>query len=259
MIQATPDMCNYCFHVLHDHFHGQQSPPPPHIPNGECALFVTWKKYAKTKHEDLRGCKGTHGLQPLHEGLKRFALCSAFEDTRFDPIVKKEIPDLECSVSLLGCFERADNCYDWELGVHGMKIEFSVPNKRSSGQYCATFLPSVAVTQGWTKEKTIERLVQKSGYEGPITRELLAAIQLTRFQASVSEALYNDFTEYYKRYQQQQQEHSTNHAPPQQSPNNNNNNQKGNNGKLANLKSSFTGMFNNSTSASTSTSSKSRR
>ena len=38
-------------------------------------LFVGWKKSSKDgSDERLRGCKGTHGTLPLHEGLRQYAL-----------------------------------------------------------------------------------------------------------------------------------------------------------------------------------------
>jgi hypothetical protein len=42
---------------------------------GRSPLFVGWKKTSKDgSDERLRGCKGTHGTLPLHEGLRQYAL-----------------------------------------------------------------------------------------------------------------------------------------------------------------------------------------
>jgi AMMECR1 domain-containing protein len=56
-------------------------------------------------------------------------------------------------VSLLSCFETASGgWHDWELGVHGIIIEFVDPDPPSAGcRRSATFLPEVAQEQGWSK------------------------------------------------------------------------------------------------------------
>jgi hypothetical protein len=111
-------------------------------------LFVGWKKSSKDgSDERLRGCKGTHGTLPLHEGLRQYALLryvvashritrphvapgsrcahrdtptlacdrSAFDDSRFRPVTEDEVPRLACTVNLLFAFEKCDDCFDWEV------------------------------------------------------------------------------------------------------------------------------------------------
>ena len=61
---------------------------------GPCSpLFVTWNTGASRR---LRGCIGTFEPQPLYEGLADYALTSALHDSRFMPITKRELPNLEC-------------------------------------------------------------------------------------------------------------------------------------------------------------------
>jgi len=80
--------------------------------NGDSPLFVTWNLVSSGGGRKLRGCIGTFEALPLAQGLKSYALtayvycfapseCSAFDDSRFDPISKKEIPKLECWFVLL--------------------------------------------------------------------------------------------------------------------------------------------------------------
>jgi AMMECR1 domain-containing protein len=52
-----------------------------------------------------------------------------------------ELPLLHCSVSLLHDFERAATPTDWELGRHGINIEFKDPV--SGKRRHATYLPEV--------------------------------------------------------------------------------------------------------------------
>lgn len=86
----------------------------------------------------------------------------AFDDTRFSPIPQSLLPSLSCSLTLLGSFEPCTNAMDWTLGTHGIRISFIHRGRR----YGATYLPDVAVEQGWSKEETVESLMRKAGWDG---------------------------------------------------------------------------------------------
>jgi AMMECR1 domain-containing protein len=105
-------------------------------------LFVTWKI---GKDKRLRGCIGTFNAMNLQSGLREYAVTSAFKDSRFSPVTREEFPKLSVSVSILRHFEDGDDYLDWEVGVHGIRIEFinEKGNKRT-----ATYLPEVASEQG---------------------------------------------------------------------------------------------------------------
>ncbi|KAL5340049.1 AMMECR1 domain-containing protein [Aspergillus crustosus] len=126
-------------------------------------LFVTWNTLSKSGRKSLRGCIGTFEAQELSYGLKSYALTSAFDDTRFSPIPESLLPSLSCSLTLLGTFEPCTNALDWTLGLHGLRISFIHRGRR----YGATYLPDVAVEQGWTKEETVISLMHKAGWDGP--------------------------------------------------------------------------------------------
>ena len=87
---------------------------------------------------------------------------SAFEDTRFRPIPLRELPSLECGVTLLTNFEPAPDPMAWEIGKHGLRISFTWQGR----VYGATYLPDVAREQGWTKEETMVSLMRKAGGSG---------------------------------------------------------------------------------------------
>jgi len=125
-------------------------------------LFVTWNTVSRSGHKSLRGCIGTFEALPLASGLATYALTSAFDDTRFSPILASSLPSLSCSLTLLADFEPCDNALDWTLGRHGLRISFTHRNRRHG----ATYLPDVAVEQGWTKEETVESLMKKAGWDG---------------------------------------------------------------------------------------------
>ncbi|KAH3671104.1 hypothetical protein OGAPHI_000815 [Ogataea philodendri] len=149
-----------------------------------CPLFVTWNVLDGTD-KVLRGCIGNFGDLTLPEGVKDYALVAAFEDSRFDPISAAELPDLACSVTLLKNFEKAKDALDWELGKHGIRILIN-------GQRSATFLPEVAVEQGWNKDQTLDHLVRKAGYY--VTNWKQVQIELTRYQGLKESIDYETFT-----------------------------------------------------------------
>jgi len=98
-------------------------------------LFVTW-----LKNGDLRGCIGTFAEDvELGDTLARYSLIAAVQDTRFEPIDESEFPSLRCEISLLSSFEKIDDPLDWEVGKHGIEIEF-----KDGKTYRGTFLPNVA-------------------------------------------------------------------------------------------------------------------
>ncbi|KAJ3331032.1 AMME syndrome candidate protein 1 protein [Blyttiomyces sp. JEL0837] len=105
---------------------------------------------------------------------------SAFQDHRFDPIQLSEFTKLTCGVSLLVDFEKGKDYLDWEVGVHGIWIEFKDHNGRKR---TATYLPEVAKEQGWTKVEAIESLLKKGGHQGPFDDEVFEEIVLTRYKS----------------------------------------------------------------------------
>mmetsp|Transcript_53085 Transcript_53085/g.72701 ORF Transcript_53085/g.72701 Transcript_53085/m.72701 type:complete len:162 (+) Transcript_53085:56-541(+) len=121
-------------------------------------LFITWMK-----NGDLRGCIGTFQANKLGKTLQRYSLIAAVQDTRFDPISMDELPTLRAEVSLLTNFEEIQDPLDWEVGKHGIEIDF----KDAAGRdYGGTFLPNVAPEQGWNQTETLEYLCRKAGYRG---------------------------------------------------------------------------------------------
>lgn len=70
---------------------------------------------------------------------------SALKDSRFNPITRDEFPRLFVSVSILRHFEPAADYLDWEVGIHGIRIEF---HNEKGQKRTATYLPEVAPEQG---------------------------------------------------------------------------------------------------------------
>lgn len=90
----------YCFDELISMLNEDDEPTkyPATLLDPSYPIFVTW---TTGKDDDLRGCIGTFTGQKLSKILGQYALISAFQDDRFEPIEKKELPLLSVGVSLL--------------------------------------------------------------------------------------------------------------------------------------------------------------
>jgi len=191
-LKATKEHCFYCFDTLVNYFQGK-SPQKPPFDNAECPLFVSWhKRESKNSEYHLRGCIGTFSPTKIHDGLKTYSISSAMKDSRFSAMKKQELPSLECSVSLLTNFEEVSSIYDWEPGVHGVWIEFEDLNGRKRH---ATYLPEIAVDQGWNQEQTLKSLIRKAGCKETSFSLLADRIHLTRYQSSKSSATYDEYVQ----------------------------------------------------------------
>jgi len=157
-------------------------------------LFVTWKTVINGYEPYLRGCVGTLEARDIINGFRDYALTSALKDQRFPPIHPRELSQLQCTVSVLTNYERSLNYLDWEVGKHGLIIEFLDPyrNKLLSG----TYLPEVPVQSGWTREQAIDSLMRKAGYQGTIAEGLRRKIILTRYQSTLYTMHYNEYVSY---------------------------------------------------------------
>ena len=101
------------------------------IPDVDTPLFVTYHINGDT----LRGCIGNLSPISLPHAVPEYALISALNDTRFAPVTLAELPNLSVTVSLLVKYEEC-SALDWEIGVHGILIEYK--------GHSATFLPEVS-------------------------------------------------------------------------------------------------------------------
>ncbi|CAK7236790.1 hypothetical protein SBRCBS47491_009757 [Sporothrix bragantina] len=171
----------------------------------ETPLFVTWNTVQDSVQEldmadgdsddddtehILRGCIGTFDSIPLEEGLATYALTAALEDTRFAPISLQELRKLEVAVTLLTDFEQArGGVEDWELGKHGLRISFVY----NGFQYGSTYLPDVAVEQGWTKEQTVLNLMRKAGWTGRRDSWRKVNLRIVRYQGRKKSLTYRKF------------------------------------------------------------------
>lgn len=180
--------------ALQHHLSGSTAPlPPPGFEDATCPLFVSWHKTSRLGGDPrLRGCIGTLEPRPLHTAVRDYALTSALRDRRFAPIEARELPQLKCTVSLLSGFEVATGWEDWEIGTHGLVIEFVDPG--TGGRRTATFLPEVAAHEGWDKQQTLDHLILKAGYTcSPITVRTSTTLKVTRYQSTTFSLTYDEY------------------------------------------------------------------
>ncbi|KAK5699789.1 hypothetical protein LTR97_005920 [Elasticomyces elasticus] len=160
-------------------------------------LFVTWNTNSRGGHKSLRGCIGTFEPLELEHGLRSYALTSAFEDVRFSPIPDSQLPSLSAHVTLLINFSQpTKDPLDWMLGTHGIRISFTLQGRR----YGSTYLPDVAMEQGWTKEDTLVSLMRKAGWTGSSSRWASAwkegRGELVRYEGKAVGLHYNQWREW---------------------------------------------------------------
>ncbi|CAF0730943.1 unnamed protein product [Adineta steineri] len=197
------DMIFYCFEILGNYlFNGKHRSSssttnnnqliptnilPPKLPDEPYPLFVTW---FIGSDKQLRGCIGTFSPMNLAHGLREYALTSATNDSRFSPISRDEYPLLSCAVSILTNFEPCSSYSDWDIGLHGIRIEFF--NEHGSKR-SATYLPEIAYEQGWNHIQTLDSLLRKGGYKGSITSDMRKSVQVTRYRSEKLTLHYNDY------------------------------------------------------------------
>ncbi|RWS12218.1 AMME syndrome candidate 1-like protein [Dinothrombium tinctorium] len=87
-------------------------------------------------------------------------------------------------------FEDGDDYLDWEIGVHGIRIEFYT---EKGTKRTATYLPEVAPEQGWDRVQTIDSLLRKGGFKGAISTEIRKSIRLTRYQSEKITVSYQEY------------------------------------------------------------------
>uniref|UniRef100_A0A7S2XXU3 AMMECR1 domain-containing protein n=1 Tax=Fibrocapsa japonica TaxID=94617 RepID=A0A7S2XXU3_9STRA len=192
-LQATEEMAAYCFDVLIACLKGMEAAAPSFDTSPQCPLFVTWhtQRYSRNgqvERKNLRGCIGTLSAKPI-SSLQDYTYSSAFRDSRFSPIALVEVPSLHCAVSLLVNYQQATHLQDWEIGVHGILIHFSV----GGVEYSGTYLPEVAKEQGWNHMEAIESLIRKAGYRRTITKQVLESVSVTRYQSSKTGVDYRQY------------------------------------------------------------------
>jgi uncharacterized protein (TIGR00296 family) len=189
-MEAKKELCFLCFEALSNKIGNPKQDTVSRAvvkPDDQtkCPLFVTW-----TKGGNLRGCIGCFDPLPLYSGLQKYAVVAGTEDRRFSPVSKRELPELECGISLLHSFENARDALDWEIGVHGIRLFVDGCS--------ATFLPEVAKEWNWTKEQTLVELAKKGGFRGRYDQAARDRSRLERYQSAKCVATWGEYQAFLK-------------------------------------------------------------
>ena len=111
-----------------------------------------------------------------------------------------EVPLLKVSVSLLCNFTDIQDPWDFEIGTHGVEIEFHSRGRRFS----STFLPEVAKEQGWNQQDVLANLVHKAGFEAAnqdyytAAQQLAPAMKVTTYESAKRSMTYEEFQQFIK-------------------------------------------------------------
>ncbi len=118
------------------------------------AVFVT----IRGKDGSLRGCIGRFTPEEsLYKAVMNMAIEAATKDSRFSPVLFKEIQDLTFEISILSPIRTVSNPDDIVFGTHGVIL--------SQGVNSGVFLPEVAESFPNKEEFLSELCSQKTGLE----------------------------------------------------------------------------------------------
>jgi len=137
----------------------------------QSGVFVTLYKNGQ-----LRGCIGNHQSSfPLWQTVGLLAVSSGFSDPRFPPLRQEELGDITIEISVyLSRIEPIKSIDEFEIGKHGIILQ--------KGNRSATFLPQVALEQGWDKETTLDNLCLKAGLPPGAWKDKNAILEIYRTQ-----------------------------------------------------------------------------
>lgn len=137
----------------------------------ESGVFVTLHK-----NGELRGCIGyVHGYRPLQNAVAEMAISAAFNDPRFDPLSKDELPLLEIEISVLSPLAKVRDVSEIEIGRDGLLIK---QNHREG-----LLLPQVATEYHWDRQTFLEQTCRKAGLPAQAWQE--EHTEIFRFSAII--------------------------------------------------------------------------
>jgi uncharacterized protein len=142
--------------------------PSPHLAEARGAFTTVYCRGA------LRGCVGyVLPVASLYRTVAETARAAAFEDPRFPPITREELPEVEISLSILSPLQPI-KAEDVEVGRHGLLV--------SLGGRRGLLLPQVPVEHGWDRITFLEQTCRKAGLPPNAWRE---GAKLEAFTAEV--------------------------------------------------------------------------
>jgi MEMO1 family protein len=112
-----------------------------------------------TRNKELRGCIGRFvSDQPLYRTVQEMAIAAATQDTRFSPVIMRELDQLGIEISVLTPLKRIGSISEFKLGRDGIYMK--------KGFRSGTFLPQVAAGTGWNTEEFLGHCAQDKAFIG---------------------------------------------------------------------------------------------
>jgi AmmeMemoRadiSam system protein A len=128
------------------------------------------------RNQELRGCIGQLSPdQELYKVVQHCVLSAAMEDSRFSPVQKKELADLDIEISVLTPLRRIRDVEEIEVGKHGLYI--------AQGHLRGLLLPQVATQHKWDRKTFLEQTCRKAGLPVSAWRDPKTSIHM--FEAQV--------------------------------------------------------------------------
>jgi AmmeMemoRadiSam system protein A len=119
----------------------------------EKGVFVTLRK-----NGEVRGCIGTLKEDKLWIQVQKYAVFSAFNDPRFPPLKKDELPQIKIEISVIEKIEDVKDVSEIKLGEHGIILDM--------GGKGGILLPEVAIEHNVkTPEDFLDTLCKKIGVQ----------------------------------------------------------------------------------------------
>jgi AmmeMemoRadiSam system protein A len=119
----------------------------------EKGVFVTLRK-----NGEVRGCIGTLKEDKLWIQVQKYAVFSAFNDPRFPPLKKDELPQIKIEISVIEKIEDVKDVSEIKLGEHGIILDM--------GGKGGILLPEVAIEHNVkTPEDFLDMLCKKIGVQ----------------------------------------------------------------------------------------------
>jgi len=136
-----------------------------------CGAFVTL-----SKNRELRGCIGfVTSDQPLYSTVVEAAKAAAFQDSRFPPLGREELSQIDIEISVLSPLEKILDTRDIAIGRHGIFLR--------KGYHSGLLLPQVATEYGWDRETFLDNTCYKAGLPGGCWKD--ADITIETFTAII--------------------------------------------------------------------------
>lgn len=117
-----------------------------------------------TKEGKLRGCIGRiDASHPLTETVSQMAIEAAFNDPRFAPLRREELPIVLLELSILSPLKKLTDPQTIQVGRDGLLIQ--------QGFASGLLLPQVAKEYHWTREEFLENTCYKAGLPAEAWKE----------------------------------------------------------------------------------------